>query len=534
MAQRIRQDYVIGAKDKTARAIASAKRSFMSLDTVVRRALGTLATFAGVGGLGYMTKQTINAADKIGKLSIRLGISTQALSQYQHVAQQSGITFQSFTTALQRMIRRSSEAAQGSGPLKDALVELGISARSFAALKPDQQFERLATAFANIEEPADRVRLAMNVFDTEGVQMLQAMANGEEGIKQLRREADLLGLTLDRETTESAAAFNDAMGMIQTGLQGLANQIYQQVGPQLIKFVELLAYQIPVASHNVVVAFHGVRTAGLHMGAELFQVYGKWMNFLDTMTFSLVPNFEKAYRQALEDTITLSFEASAAAGHMADAIEDRLKFIKEWYDFLEHRQGTLFWEPSKNDPSDPYCQATKKIKKCLTEIDRVTQQVGSVFADAFADAIIEGGKLEDKLQDIGRALIRLAAQKLIADQIASGLSTIIGSFFPTPAAGTGTGTVTPVPAAAGGGTLRAGQMALVGEKGPEFFIPRTAGSVLPNGTGPGLNQTFTINAQGTDASMIPQLKQAVAEAARSGYQMVLADLQRGGPIRRTL
>lgn len=48
-----------------------------------------------------------------------------------------------------------------------------------------------------------------------------------------------------------------------------------------------------------------------------------------------------------------------------------------------------------------------------------------------------------------------------------------GAFSPTPAG-------TWIPMMAGGGSLGAGQSAIVGEKGPELFVPRTDGYIVPN------------------------------------------------------
>ena len=64
------------------------------------------------------------------------------------------------------------------------------------------------------------------------------------------------------------------------------------------------------------------------------------------------------------------------------------------------------------------------------------------------------------------------------------------------------------------------------ERGPEIFVPKTAGTVLPNGVGMGVtviqNNTFTGGVTHQDmARMLP----AVAEAAKNG---VFAEIQRGG------
>ncbi len=45
-------------------------------------------------------------------------------------------------------------------------------------------------------------------------------------------------------------------------------------------------------------------------------------------------------------------------------------------------------------------------------------------------------------------------------------------------------------ARADGGPLAAGQPAIVGERGPEVFVPQTAGTVIPNGA---LGNSVTVN-----------------------------------------
>ena len=152
-----------------------------------------------VGALVALTKNSIDSADEIQKLNQRLGASTEALSQYKYVADLTGVSFKTLTTGWQRMTRRVAEAAQGTGEARQALAELGLDVQKLNQLKPEDQFEVLADAIMGVKNPADQVRLAMKLFDTEGVALLQTMQGGSEAMRGLRDEADTLGLTLDQE-----------------------------------------------------------------------------------------------------------------------------------------------------------------------------------------------------------------------------------------------------------------------------------------------------------------------------------------------
>ena len=74
-------------------------------------------------------------------------------------------------------------------------------------------------------------------------------------------------------------------------------------------------------------------------------------------------------------------------------------------------------------------------------------------------------------------------------QLKAQASSIFSSLFPSVGnifGGGGTGTVTvgaigsPYPKFADGGNPPVNQPSIVGEKGPELFIPRTAGTIIPN------------------------------------------------------
>jgi hypothetical protein len=84
------------------------------------------------------------------------------------------------------------------------------------------------------------------------------------------------------------------------------------------------------------------------------------------------------------------------------------------------------------------------------------------------------------------------------------------------------GSVLGLPGFANGGSISANQLAMVGERGPELFLPRTAGTVIPNhmlGGGNVTNINYTIEA--VDASSFrslvardPEFIYSVTEAGR--------------------
>ncbi len=126
----------VAAMERSRKSQDRMRRSSSDLRNSLRRAGAAALAFAGVGGIGSTIKSSLDAADKIDKLAIRLGATTEGLSELQHAAELTGVPFQTLTMGLQRMTRRVAEAAQGTGEAKAAIRELVLTRKRSVAWHP--------------------------------------------------------------------------------------------------------------------------------------------------------------------------------------------------------------------------------------------------------------------------------------------------------------------------------------------------------------------------------------------------------------
>jgi hypothetical protein len=108
--------------------------------------------------------------------------------------------------ALQRFTRRAAEAAQGTGEAKDALAQMGIALRDQSGnlRRSEDLLVDVADAFARIEDPAERVRLAFKLFDSEGVALVNLLSDGSGALEEMRDCARDLGIVLDEHLVRDA------------------------------------------------------------------------------------------------------------------------------------------------------------------------------------------------------------------------------------------------------------------------------------------------------------------------------------------
>ena len=182
---------------------------------------GTAAIAGAAGGLLYFAKAQINALDALGKTASKLGETAENLSALHHAAALSGVSVNTFNMAIQRMTRRVAEAARGTGEAKDAIKELGLDAGTLKGVGPAAALMRVAGAMQHVKSQGDRVRIAMKLFDSEGVALVNMLNNGSAGLQQLIDKAKVIGT----KSTQDAQQFNDALTQLTASFSELGRSI---------------------------------------------------------------------------------------------------------------------------------------------------------------------------------------------------------------------------------------------------------------------------------------------------------------------
>tara|TARA_B100000686_G_C16736521_1_gene943942 strand:+ start:94 stop:1437 length:1344 start_codon:yes stop_codon:yes gene_type:complete len=191
------------------------------------------AAFAGMRAAVAQVKQQLTDLDNLGKTADKLGLGVQQLGQLRFAAEKSGVATATLDMAMQRMVRRVSEAAMGTGEAVKAIAELGISARDLAGQSPDEQMRTLADALKSVESPADRVRIAMKLFDSEGVALVNMLKDGSAALDEQGAAFDRLHGKLSRRDVTAIEAANDAWADLKIAIKGTLAQFTVAIAPVL-------------------------------------------------------------------------------------------------------------------------------------------------------------------------------------------------------------------------------------------------------------------------------------------------------------
>lgn len=161
---------------------------------------GMLAGAFSVGAIVGFGREIFADADALMRMSDQTGIGVVALQQLKAVAVESGNDVEQLTSAVSQMQKRLGE---GDTSAVAAVNRLGISLDTLKSQSPDQQFLSIARAIAQINDPMERTRTAMELFGKSGAAILPSLRADVDKIIESTS-------TMSEETVKKLDAAGDA------------------------------------------------------------------------------------------------------------------------------------------------------------------------------------------------------------------------------------------------------------------------------------------------------------------------------------
>ena len=173
----------------------------------------------------------------------------------------------------------------------------------------------------------------------------------------------------------------------------------------------------------------------------------------------------------------------------------------------------------------------KRIKQAGEEtgtaVTTVADMIGDKFGDAFMSMVDGTKKAKDAFRTMAADIIKELYRVFVVKQITGFITNAITSAFPS-FGGT--------PMKAIGGPVQRGNPYVVGERGPELFVPSRTGSIVPNDKMAGggsvtVNQTINVST-GVQQTVRTEIKSLMPQIAESAKAAVADAKRRGGSYGR--
>ena len=431
-------------------------------------------------------------------------------------AKQLGLA-QNFASAVENDLRRAKDRLENLR-LYEAVTRLDPQARASFIRQIKEQEANVADLTQRLNEANAAVgRLQGSAGSGGGKGLGEDIKNALDDLRASLRQAEILnqalGTSFDRAGFEADAykkavedlsaagvSLNASLGREFGTLGALAGK-YQQLNA-LTEFAANVE-----AAHNKLIADGASLTQSLLTPVERRNAAEQRANELLAAGAIDRATYNRAMAEAARITEALNPETAKWAAALADvqSILQRIIDPAEVYKRQVAILTTLFQAGAIN--IGLFSAGLAALKVQFDENVQTGQQWGDTLAqagvqvaDSFASfATSASGSFHDFAMSVERDIARIILRFAILKGITAFLTAI------NPGLGAEFGAAAGIRPRAAGGPVRAGRPYLVGEKGPELFMPRSSGMIRPNAGGP-----ITVR---FDASSLPPQPRALTPEA---------------------
>ncbi len=579
MAQDLKIDIV--ATDKTGAAFRSVQTGMSGIQTSASSLLTKISAVTGALaaiGVGSALKGIIEAGDRLEELSKRTSIAVETLSALTNNAKLAGISQEELGSGIVKLSRSIAEAVSDAGEQRMAFQNLGVAIRDVNGnIRPTVEIlADVAAGFQDAEDGAIKTQYAVALFGKSGANFIEFLNQGREGVQAL-------GASISTEFADQSATFTDNLDKIGQRIQAT---ISEKAAPFLAFMNRQIEEAIRLDKMTRVGAGRGVvnpefvvpertkvkpltplsKEKAKEEKDNAKEIASAYEQIADEI-FKLVNGerelaiFQFARKGATVEEIAAYTERLDKLAQLKDAQKATEEEAKQYADQDKlNRQARNDLLDKAKQLYDETRTPLEKLNIAEAELLRLLE-LGVIDFDVYSRAVIQANEALDKMAEDGKdnfadleAAIRgwgneftnimanavmtgkLSFKDLANSVISDLLRMSIQAQITKPLMNLGMDFlgIKVSGARAMGGPVTSNQPYLVGENGPEIFMPNNSGTIIPNGQGGSVVVQQTINVttgvqqtvRAEVMNMLPQIanaaKSAVAEAKLRGGSFAAA------------
>ena len=279
-------DMIADAFKRGGRAAFNARGKIRDAGIGIGKAFLVASAGAGAATLaaGALTVAWAENSQELDNLSKKYQLSTDDIQAFTGALSQIGLEAEDGLEAIKELRIRLGEAKrEGTSPLKEALIDLGISFSAFDALPLLDQFAVLADRLSEVEDGSRKTALANDVAGDDLIKLLPLLELQSEGLEKLIGNSRKLNLIQSKDSIKAGAALAKTWKTLLAIFKSVRGLIASKLEPTFTALIgttlEWVQANRQIITGKLVEFFERL----VNVTAEFIPVAAKWADALLTI-----------------------------------------------------------------------------------------------------------------------------------------------------------------------------------------------------------------------------------------------------------
>ena len=238
----------------------------------------TAATAAFVALTAAQAKATMEAAewaDEITKLSNNTGVCVETLQVWTAAAEKMDVPVDAMTGAVSELVNKMGEARENADTSKESFGQLGLRVIDSAGKLKDAEtmFYQVIDRLKDIEDKTERDVIAMKIFGESAQELSGIIALGSNGIGEMAKRFEELGVTLTSEEIAKLKELDDSFESAKVTMSSVGKEIAVDVAPAITAMFTAISNTNPTVLQFA--AIFATTVTGLITAAAAFNTVKK-------------------------------------------------------------------------------------------------------------------------------------------------------------------------------------------------------------------------------------------------------------------
>ncbi|MEQ1755276.1 MAG: hypothetical protein ABL973_14220 [Micropepsaceae bacterium] len=497
---------------------ASVSNKVSSGMTMIGRAVTLGLAVSAVRAIGqYQSKLDALGAELVD-MSAQANVGIEALQRLRFAAEQNGSSAAAMDAGLKKLNKAMGEAKGGSDEMQRAFKALGLLELVKSGAQTDEVMIALAGSFKQIQDPAKEAAIAAKLMGKNGDELVPILKDGTQALLDMMAAMPKSAVKTKEMATQLDKA-NDATQVFYQRIEGVASFLESgfiaaltpamdklaEFNDLMVKNAEFKAETRMQRNLRAAIAAHPVKDLGPKhtiSTPDVNNIFGSGDKGNTTdKAFDEAKKAAEQYQAVIDD---LDFElAQLTRTEQAAALQEEIRnqLARAGIDLTEKERAAIV---KKVEAVVKATEAQAKLKTLQAQWKQIGDEIENGMANAFTDMATGAKSAQEAIGELLQSMGQLIAKQLFLQAIQGITGQIfgdggLGGYLSKAASG----------GLASGGTTSPGNAYMVGERGPEMFIPKVPGNIIPNnrmgGRSGGLVYSPTINSSGSNTAEIRQM-----------------------------
>lgn len=270
---------------------------------------------AAIGAVGVATQQlvsrTMEAGDRVDKMSQKIGMSRKSFQEWDYVMSQNGSSVDVLQIGYKKLASTMDGAVRGSKDSVATFKQLGVRIKDNNGALRNQEdvFNDAIRALQNIQNPTQKAILANKLFGKSAIELKPLLNQSADSVDKLKQRANDLGMVMSDEAVDASVKLTDTMDSIRRGMGGIGNYIGAKFLPVIQDFADKFIDNMPKIKKAVSPIIDGIIGSLEFLSKHMELVIGVGTALLSTfMAYQAINGVVKTIK-TLQSAIKLVTEA---------------------------------------------------------------------------------------------------------------------------------------------------------------------------------------------------------------------------------